>query len=227
MSLAAYAYAGTIEVSSSDLSGPNKAVDNIKGSWSQAVKLLGRSATISAEYDRNEKKDFLKQASVKGALDKVKYELTTKFAGAADLTLETSTDDGTTFEVDSEVNDMHLKVTKVSASRATKLRGNDVDLELSHALDDNESKLKLSSVLGSGVTAIGELTSKGGDHAMSYEVEYETELTKGRSLSASVKPQDGSGEVEYVDSATLDGTLTATIPLGGKPTISVKRAWSF
>ena len=42
-----------------------------------------------------------------------------------------------------------------------------------------------------------------------------------------MKPQDGSGEIEYVDSATLDGTITANIPLGGKPTVSVKRGFSF
>ena len=63
--------------------------------------------------------------------------------------------------------------------------------------------------------------------ATSYEVEYDTQLTEGRTLSASVNPQDGSGEIEYVDNASIDGTLTATIPLGGQPKLTLSRAFSF
>merc|ERR1719305_359270 len=220
--------AGTIEVSSSDLSsGASKAYANIKGSWSQGVKLFGRSATVSAEYDRNEKENFLSEAKLCGALNKVKYELSSKFGNSLGLNLETKTDDGTTFELESEVEDLHMKVTKVSASRATAMRGQDYDLQLSHELDSNESKLKLSSVLGSGVKAIGMLSTKGKDSSMSYELEYDTQLTSGRTLSANVKPQQGTGEIEYTDSATIDGTIVANIPLGGKPTVSVKRSFSF
>lgn len=221
------ARSGTIEISSSDLSGPGKVCDNIKGSWSQGFKMFGRVATVSAEYDRNEKKKFLKEASLSGALDSIKYQLSTGFGKVTDLKLETKTGDGTLFELETVIEDVHLKVTKVTASRATTLRGQDVDLELSHALGPNESKLKLSSALGSGVKAIGWLTSKGGDSSMSYELEYDTDLSMGRTLSASVSPKDGSGKIEYVDSATLDGTLTANIPLGEKPTVTIKRAWSF
>lgn len=222
-----YVAGGTIEISTSDLSGPGKGFDNFKGKWSQGVNVFGRSATLSCDYDRNERKDFLKEATLSGALDRVKYELTSGFGKRLDLTLGTKTEDGTSLELESQVEDLHLKVTKVSASRSTSLRGQDYDLDLSHSLSDNESKLKLSSALGSGVRAIGDLTTKAGASSMSYEVEYDTTLTKGRSLHASVKPQDGSGEIEYVDSATLDGTITANIPLGGKPTVSVKRGFSF
>lgn len=222
------AVAGSIEISSSDLSSAGKACDNIKGSWSQGVKLFGRSATLSAEYDRSDKKDALSEATLAGVLDKIKYEYTTKFGGAADLTLETTTDDGTTLEVESEVEDLHVKVTKLTASRATSMRGQDYDLELSHALDSSESKLSLSTVLGSGVKAIGTLTSAGGKSDLGYEIEYDTTLTKGRTLSANCKPQEGSGEIEYVDSVTLgDSTITANIPLGGKATVSVSRSFDF
>lgn len=225
--LAGSAAAGSIEISSSDLSGPGKAYDNIKGSWSQGCKVFGRSATVTAEYDRSASKNFFSEVSLAGALDKIKYELSTKFDDVLGLNFETATDDGTTIELESEVSDLHLKVTKVSAARSATLRGQDCDIELSHSLGPNESKLRLSSVLGSGVTAIGELTSAGGDSSVSYEVEYDTTLTAGRTLTASVKPKDGSGEIEYVDTATLDGTITANIPLGGKPTVSVKRSFEF
>jgi len=228
LGLAAYSSAGTLEVSTNDLSGGTaKAYANIKGAWSQGVSIFGRSATLTAEYDRNERDNFLSEVTLSGALDKVKYELSTKFGSAKALTLGTTTDDGTALEIESEISDLHMKVTKLSASRATTLRGQACDLELSHALGDNESKLKLSSVLGSGVSATGSLTTKGGASSVAYEVDYETDLTKGRKLTANVKPQDGSGEIEYVDSATLDGTITANVPLGGKPTVSIKRAWSF
>ena len=37
-----------------------------------------------------------------------------------------------------------------------------------------------------------------------------------------------TGEIEYEDSATLgDGTLTATFPLGGAPSITAKREFTF
>ena len=36
------------------------------------------------------------------------------------------------------------------------------------------------------------------------ELEYESSLGDGRSLSANVNPSNGNGEIEYVDSATLD-----------------------
>ena len=48
-----------------------------------------------------------------------------------------------------------------------------------------------------------------------------------RTLSANVNPKDGSGEIEFVDTATLDGELTATIPLGGEPKLTLKRAFKF
>lgn len=67
----------------------------------------------------------------------------------------------------------------------------DCDLEVSHDLTSSESKLKLSTVLGSGLTAIGSLTSKGSASKLAYEVEYDTTLGEGRTLSATVSPADG------------------------------------
>lgn len=221
--------AGSIELSSTDLTQKGRSLDNIKAKWSQSVSVLGNDATVSAEYDRAERKDFVKEASLAGAIAKVKYQLTTSFGGATGLTLETTTDDGTTIEAEGSLSTLTSvpSISKLSASRKATLTGRDCDLSISHEVDSSESKLKLSTVLGSGVRAIGTLATKGGSHETSYELEYDTQLTSGRTLSANVNPMDGSGEIEYVDNASIDGELTATIPLGGQPKLSLKRAFKF
>jgi len=192
--------------------------------------VLGNDATVTAEYDRAARKDFVKEASLAGAIGKVKYELTNRFGrGAMGLTLETTTQDGTTVEAEGSLEDLSSvpQFTKLTASRSATLRGTDCDLEISHECANSQSKIKLSSVLGSGVKAIGAITTAGGKSDTSYEFEYDTQLTEGRKLSASVNPKDGSGEIEYVDSASIDGELTATIPLGGQPKLTLKRAFKF
>jgi len=220
---------GSIELSSNDLTKSGRSLDNVKAKWSQNLNVLGNSATVSAEYDRAERKDFVKEASLAGQIAKVKYELTTRFGGATGLSLETTTDDGTTVEAEGSMECMSSmpKISKVSASRAATLRGTDCNLQISHEVDSSESKLKLSTLLGSGVKAVGTLATKGGSPDTSYEIEYDTTLTEGRTLSANVNPKDGSGEIEFVDTATLDGELTATIPLGGEPKLTLKRAFKF
>ena len=163
------AAAGTVELSTGDLTGRNPSLDNIKGSWSQALKFLGRDATLSAEYDRNANKDFVNEATLSGSLDRLKYALTTSFDGDAELTLETSTDDGTVLEAETVLKGFAggPRLTKVTASRSATVQGQDCDLEISHDIGASESKLKLSTVLGSGITAIGSLSSKGGDSSLS------------------------------------------------------------
>lgn len=223
------AMGGSIELVSSDLSQGNRGLDNIKAKWSQSLKVLGNDANIAASYDRAENKDFLNEASLSGAVSKIKYELKTKFSGSTDLALQTTTDDGTCVEAEGELD--HLvampRITKLTATRAATLRGTECDFEMSHQPGDGTSKMKLSTVLGSGFKAIASLTSKGGDASTAYEVEYDTTLTEGRTLSANVNPSAGSGEIEYVDNASIDGTLTATIPLGGSPKLTLKRAFNF
>jgi hypothetical protein len=218
---------GTVTLSSGDLSG-DRNLDNVKARWSKGLKLGKGDHTISAEYDRNSKKDWLSEVSLSGALDKLKYEVTSKFSGVTDVKLETTTTDGTTLQVEGNVDNMIGSVSKVTATRATNMLDRDFALELSHDLVDSESKLKLSSVLGSGVTALGTFVTKGGSSSTTYELEYETDLTAGRSLSASFNPKAGTGEMEFEDTATLnDVTINAKFPLGGSPAISIKRAFGF
>jgi hypothetical protein len=224
---AAAGTAGTIELSSGDLSG-DRSLDNIKARWSKGLKLGSGEATLSAEYDRNSKKDWLSEVSLSGALDKLKYEVTSKFSGVADVKLETTTADGTTLQVEGNVDNMIGSVSKVTATRATNLLDRDYALELSHDVAGAESKVKLSSVLGSGVTAQGTFAAKGGSTSATYELEYETDLTDGRTLSASFNPKAGTGEMEFEDTVTLnDVTINAKFPLGGSPAVSIKRSFGF
>jgi hypothetical protein len=231
-SFAAVAYGGSVELVSGDLSGGNKALDNIKAKWSQSLKVLGNAATVTGSYDRSANENFLNEATLTGSVGKgkVDYELTTKFNSGLDYEVSTKTDDGSSISMEGSVDLLSasdIQVRKVSASKTTNLRGNDYDVELSHDLSEGESKIKMSTVLGAGVKAIGTLTNKGGSTSKGYEVEYDTTLNEGRTLSASINPDAGSGEIEYVDSSTLDGTLTATIPLGGSPSVTFKRSFGF
>lgn len=223
---AAVASAGSIELISSDLSGgSNRVIDNIVGKWSQTLKFLGNEATLEASYDRSANKDFLDSASLSGKNGDVSYECTTTFAGDLELTASADTKDGTSVEVVANNKD---GVTKLSAGRDTKMFDRDVAVEASHTVKDGSSKLKLSSVLGHGLTASGTVTmAKGGSRSEEYELEYASSLGDGREVSATVNPASGSGEIEYVDSATVDATLTASMELGGKPKVTLRRAWDF
>lgn len=223
-----YAAAGSVELVTGDLSQANRALDNIKGKWSQVVG----GAKLTAEYDRNARKDFLKEATLAGSTGSLDYELTTDFNGmSADVTLATTTSDGTKLEAEGSISDLKGSVNKLTATRAAKLsalgQSQDVDLEISHDISAKASKIQLSSVVGGGLKAIGSVVNSAGKSSVSYEVEYDTTLSEGRTLSASISPAAGTGEIEYVDSATLDATITATVPLGGDPKVTVKRAFSF
>jgi hypothetical protein len=240
LSFAAVVSAGSIEISSSDLSSSDKSLDNIKASWSQVFssKLIpGSDTKLTAKYDRKERKDFVSEATLSGTLDKIKYAITTKFQGGVATEVETTTSDGTTFVAEGSLDDVstlsNIKLTKVTATRKLSLSNllsggtQDCNLEVSHDVPASESKVKLSSVLGSGVTASGELTSSSGSSSLTYEVEYDTTLSEGRTLHATVVPGAGTGEIEYEDSATLDATITATLPIGGTPSVTVKRSFGF
>jgi hypothetical protein len=213
----------SIELVSSDLSAGGRALDNIKGRWSQTLKFLGKEATIDAEYDRNSRDDFLSEATLSGKLDDVSYQVKTQFGDSHELTLTTDTKDGTAIEL---VADNKNGLTKVSANRGVKIQGQDCTAEVSHARQSSTSKLKLSSVLGHGVSGSAEW-KLGGKVEPEVEIEYASDISDGRSVAATLKPKEGTGDIEYVDSKTLDATITASMDLGGKPKLTVKRGWSF
>jgi hypothetical protein len=211
----------SVEFSSSDINGGGPNLDNIKASWSQDIKVLGNSATLDLSYDRSENSDFLDEATLSGSVEGIKYELTKKFGGdGIDFSLETSAGDGATIEANGSLDG---GLTSVTASKSATFGSQDCDLEASYDVGSSDSKLKLSTVLGAGITGVATMTTSNVD----YSFEYDTELTGGRTLSATVGA-DGSGEVEYVDEASIDATITATMDLaGGAPKVTVKRAWSF
>jgi hypothetical protein len=232
LAFASVVYGGSVDLVTGDLSGGTKALDNIKAKWSQSLKVLGNAATVTGSYDRSENENFLNEATLTGSVGKgkVDYELTTKFGSGLDYQVSTTTDDGSSISAEGSVDLLSasdLSVRKVSASSTRSLRGNDYDIELSHDLSEGESKIKMSTVLGAGVKAVGTLSNKGGATSKGYEIEYDTTLNDGRTLSASVNPDAGTGEIEYTDSSTFDGTVTANIPLGGSPSVTFKRSFGF
>lgn len=212
------------EVLSSDLSGgSNKVLDNIKGKWSQTLKFLGNEATVDAEYDRNSRENFLSEATISGKCDDVNYSLKTSFGDTHELTLSTKTADGTALEMVADNSD---GLNSVTASRGIKVQGQDCDIEASHTRKSGASKVKLSSVLGHGVS--GSATWTVGNKLDSAETELEyAGSVNGRDLKASLNPKSGTGDIEYVDSKTIDATITAAMDLGGKPKLTLSRAWNF
>jgi len=219
-----FAAAGSIEVISSDLNGGGRVVDNIKAKWSQGLKFLNNDATLSAEYDRNANERGLSEATLTGKNGDINYELKTNFDNNdLELTATTDTKDGTSLELVANRND---GVTSVSASRPWKIQGQDCEVTAKHKPSAKDTKITLSSLLGHGVKAVAEYTV-GNNNKLDYELEYEADISDGRSVSANLKPQENSGEIEYVDSETLDATLTASMALNGKPKVTVKRSWNF
>jgi hypothetical protein len=119
----------------------------------------------------------------------------------------------------------------VTASGDVDAGSQNVNYELEHTLASGDSKLKLSSVLGNGLKAIANIArSKNGDMSTDYNLEYETELQAGRTVSARING-DGSGDIELEDTTTLsaqEATIVANMDLGGSsPSVTVKRSWAF
>ena len=75
---------------------------------------------VSAQYDRNENRDFVSEVSLSGDSGKVKYELTSKLRGKTDYTLSTTTADGTTIEAEGAV-EVSLHPTPPAAMRTQAL----------------------------------------------------------------------------------------------------------
>lgn len=214
----------SIEFMSGDFSAGERVLDNIKGRWSQTLKFLGNDASLSAEYDRNERDDFLNEATLSGKVDDVNYEVKTQFGDTHELTLSTDTKDGTSIEL---VADSKNGLKSVTANRGIKLQNQDVNCEVSHERQSKSSKVKLSSVLGHGVSGKATWTVGNKLDSADMELEYAADLSNGRSLSANLNPRDGTGDVEFVDSKSIDATITAGMDLGGNPKLTVKRGFKF
>jgi hypothetical protein len=245
---AASALAGSIEVVSTDLSQGNRGLGNIKGQWSQTLSLFGQDATVAAEYDRAEKEDGPTEVSLSGSNGDINYKVK-QADGARDLTLSTKSNG---VSVEANLDESGIKsvdfsteqsgvtieasagndgIRTVTASGDVDAGSQNVNYELEHTLASGDSKLKLSSVLGNGLKAIANIArSKNGDMSTDYNLEYETELQAGRTVSARING-DGSGDIELEDTTTLsaqEATIVANMDLGGSsPSVTVKRSWAF
>ena len=227
-SAAGLAAAGSVELVGGIDGGVS--IDNVKGSWSHDVTIFGKMGTLTANYDRSENENFPTELTFEGTAGNVDYKLTNSFSSSTDFKVSSTTNDGSTIGAEGAcaglASGMGTALSKISASKAVSVRDYDCELELSHDLDSSESKIKLSSVLGGGVTATATVTARGNSASTEYEAEYETELRPGTTLTATVSPE-GKGEIELVDTATFDAEVTASLPLGGSPTLSVSKTFDF
>ena len=222
--------AGSLTFFSNDLVTSKPTLDNVKATYDTKI---GDSATLSVVYNAKAKKDFLAEAKLAGSMpfvDKVKYALTQNFVkSTTGVTLSTSAS-GVTLKASGDSGSK--MVTSVSASGSAKVGGTTVSYEPSYAIKSETGKLKLAADIGStGVDVSAEVSaSVAGDFASSFELGYGTELGEGCALSASVRPADMAGEVEYADKTFEKSAIwiaSADLSLGGRPKLAVRRAAKF
>jgi len=239
----------TVELSTGDLSR-GKAFDSIKATFQQSLRIGDMKASqLNCEYDSGANKEFLKEASLSGALaegddSSLSYEVKHDFVDSSTTStvrvgkvIETASTgkgknlvQGTRFgRVTAEFNDFALS--EVSAERDV----GDLNVQPSWLLATKTARVKLMSKLGGGDQLSAQVDYKpdGGDVA--YEVSYDTNLAEGRDLSAKVA--DGNLDVDYSDSKMESGatwTASASVPVDAGTSnivdavsLKLKRAWAW
>ena len=98
---------GSVTISSSDLaSGSKPGLGNVKGSYDLDLSLPGDSkAKLSLLYDRAASADFLKEAKLAGAIQKVKYAITHTFAKKVTACTLDTTQAGVTLKASGDSTD--------------------------------------------------------------------------------------------------------------------------
>ena len=216
----------------------SKILDNVKAEWSKDVVLPSplKAAKLLLTYDLKANANFIKQASLAGAVaDKVKYQIThTVASGVTSCTL-LSRQAGVTYKA---IGDSKELLTQLSASKTVDIASGRaaLNVEPSYGIKSALAKLKLSGSLslGGGAALASQLTAtQAGDVSADYSLEYETTLGEGRTLSASLSPADREAELTLVDnkletSATWVGTASYGLNEGyGAPKLSVRRVQKF
>jgi len=220
---------GSVEVLTPNVvTDRSKVLDSVKAKWTQTLSVGGAKAKLVTIVQPSAKKDFLKELSLSGSVNDIAYTLKQKIGGGADLALQT-TYQGTTLKAEGKVGlpASANKLTLVGASRKALVGGRPLSLKPSHAPQTGKTKLAVSADLGSGVVVNGEVSQAGGEVSTAYDFEYAASVSSGRTVSARFSPGDGSGELEYIDSESLDMTAIVTMPLGGKPKVALKRSFAF
>jgi hypothetical protein len=226
----------TAEISTSNLNGGSRAIDNLKASWGKALNIGSHRTNMKASYDYSKSKDFLKEVSFSGDLTesgdvKVGYEVTRNFgsqdtevvltAHASDTDLSATYSDGSLQEV--------------GAKRDVDLGDQKVNVAPSYLVKAKTARVKMMSAIGGG-SVNGQVDYNTDSGATAYEVGYDTELKKGQSLSATLTPASSDLEVELVDSTFEDGaTWTANLAANLKEAgnmmdsakLTLSRSWNW
>jgi len=231
------------------------AFDSIKATFNQALKLGDLPAgNLKCEYDSGANRDFLKEATLTGALVEpsegqpakgrkaaveasdlsVTYEVSHEFTSKkTDVKLSANTKvEGTRVGVEVDDTDGLVELT---AERDLGVGDQNVNVQPSWLVKAKKARVKLMSKLSDDGTlsATVDYTPDGGD--TSYEVSYDHSLAQGRDVSATFGSDSKSIDVDYVDSKTEDGatwTASASVPSDGKDILgaaklSLKRAWTW
>lgn len=238
LSLCTFSLGNTVEVSSSDLRR-GAAFDNVKASWNQALKLGDFASKLTAKYDYNANRDFLKEVSLQGDLVEgkgddlsVSYEVSHDFKSKNTNVKMMANTQGTNLAAEFDRDD-GLK--EVSAQRDVDLGDRTVNVQPKWLMQAKTARVKMMSKLNGGdsITAQVDYNPDGKD--LAYEVGYDHSLEDGRDISATLKPGDKSLEVDYVDNKFEDGatwTASASVPYDGgnmldSAKVTLKRSWQW
>lgn len=238
LSLCTFSLGNTVEVSSSDLRR-GAAFDNVKASWNQALKLGDFASKLTAKYDYNANRDFLKEVSLQGDLVEgkgddlsVSYEVSHDFKSKNTNVKMMANTQGTNLAAEFDRDD-GLK--EVSAQRDVDLGDRTVNVQPKWLMQAKTARVKMMSKFNGGdsITAQVDYNPDGKD--LAYEVGYDHSLEDGRDISATLKPGDKSLEVDYVDNKFEDGatwTASASVPYDGgnvldSAKVTLKRSWQW
>jgi hypothetical protein len=240
--IASLALGNTVELSTGDLR-KGSAFDNLKATFSQALKLGNQNANLDASYDHNAHKDFLNEVSVSGNLIEaskdsdvaLSYEATHNFADKSNnmrLTASTKVSDT---KVGAEIDGGNVEV---SAERDMNLGDQTVNVQPSWLVQAQTARVKLMSKLNCGDRVSAQVDYGTKDGGVTTEVSYDHQLEDGRDISATVKPGSKELEVDYVDNKFENGatwTASASVPLENSGSsnildaakLTLKRSWAW
>jgi hypothetical protein len=240
--IALAALSNTAEITSSNLRN-GAALDNVKASWNQALKLGDFSSNLKCNYDRNANKEFLKDVQLSGDLleasnsddVRVSYEVSHNFADKSTNVQLSANTQGTT--LNAEIDDRQLK--EVSAERDVEMGGQTVNVQPSWMVKAKSARVKLMSSLGKASDKVSAQVDYDTNNRelSNLEVGYQHNLEDGRDVAATLRPNSKELDVELVDNKFEDGatwTAKASVPLessGGnlldQAKVTLKRAWSW
>jgi len=234
------ALSNTAEISSTNLRAA-PAFDNIKASWTQALKLGDVHTNLKCNYDHSANRDFLKEVSLSGDLVEggaddvsVSYEVSHDFSDKNTNVKLTANTQGTTLSAEYDRNN---GIKEVSAERDVSIADQNVNVQPSWLVKAQTARVKLMSKLGDSKDSVSaQIDYDTNGKSSSYEVGYDHNIDAGRDVSATFNPDKKQLDVDYVDNKFESGatwTASAEVPLEGGSNIldaaklTLKRAWAW